>query len=162
MTVELINPFTAGLKITQVQSTVKSHGINLGGINQAVTFDAAGRNTSMSPQLDFELNLDPPSIFSVTRKLASLAGLSTDQLDGIVALGGYKYLSTTDDDNTPTNSSTSQSENSAQTKRDANIYTNFNLPEFVDKAFQQLRADVALTSLVSIGKHIVVRLIHQR
>ncbi len=151
VTVDLVNPFTAGLKVTRVQSNVKSHGINLGGIDQPVTFDAAGHKTSTSPEFDFNLNLDPPSIFSVTRKLATLAGLSTDQLDGIVALGGYQYIATTDDDNAPTNVSVNGSGNSTRSKRDMNLYTNFNLPDFVNKAFKQLRADVELTSLVSIG-----------
>lgn len=36
----------------------------------------------------------PPDIFSLLRALAVDAGLSTEQLDGIVALGGYEYVPT--------------------------------------------------------------------
>jgi hypothetical protein len=41
------------------------------------------------------LNLYPDDIFSLLRELAIEAGLSTQQLDGIVQLGGYTYVSTT-------------------------------------------------------------------
>lgn len=162
VTVDLVNPFTAGLKITEVQSSVKSHGINLGGINQTVTFDATGHETTTSPNLSFDLNLNPPDIFSVTRKLTTLAGLRTEQLDGIVALGGYQYVATTDDDNAPRppNLSVNDSGNMAQSKRDKNMYTGFDLPDFIDKAFKQLRADIELTSLVSIGNECSIAMIY--
>ncbi|KAI0686332.1 hypothetical protein BC835DRAFT_1523137 [Cytidiella melzeri] len=155
VTVDLVNPFTAGLKITQVQSIVKSHGINLGTIDQAVTIDATGHQTTTSPDINLNLNLNPPDIFAVTRKLAMLAGLGTDQLDGVVALGGYQYTPTTDDDDAPTPSSSNSSENSilTQMRRDTNMYTGFNLPDYVNRAFKQLRADIQLTSLVSIGDY---------
>ena len=41
-----------------------------------------------------DLNLYPPDIFSLLRALAVDAGLGTEQLDGIVALGGYAYVPT--------------------------------------------------------------------
>lgn len=41
------------------------------------------------------MNLDPQTVFTVTRSLAVKAGLDTEQLDGIVQLGGYHYLDTT-------------------------------------------------------------------
>ena len=104
------------------------------------------------------MNLDPASIFSVTRALAVLAGLDTEQLDGIVQLGGYQYLQTTDDDSRNSTTKLKRKEapdNGPFNKRD-NIYTNFNLPNFIDTAFKQLRADVQLTSSVTIGELIDV------
>ena len=44
-------------------------------------FAAGGKKTSTSPALNLDMNLDPASIFSVTRALAVLAGLDTEQLD---------------------------------------------------------------------------------
>ena len=160
VTVDLANPFTAGLTITQIQSNVSSHGINLGSINQGTTFDASGKTTSTSPAIDLDMNLNPPDIFSLTRRLAVLAGLDTEQLDGIVALGGYSYVTTTDEDDAPapsasatSSSSSNSTSSSSQKKRDTNIYTGFNLPNFVDAAFKELRADVVLSSAVTIGSY---------
>ena len=121
-------------------------------------FAAGGKKTSTSPALNLDMNLDPASIFSVTRALAVLAGLDTEQLDGIVQLGGYQYLQTTDDDSRNSTTKLKRKEapdNGSFNKRD-NIYTNFNLPNFVDTAFKQLRADVQLTSSVTIGELIDV------
>ncbi|KAI0072486.1 hypothetical protein K474DRAFT_1678619 [Panus rudis PR-1116 ss-1] len=153
VTVDLVNPFTAGLSITQITSSVKSHGITLGSINQDVAFDASGHSTTTSPNFNLEMNLNPPDIFTVTRKLATLAGLGTDQLDGIVALGGYEYVTATDDDSAPARPSSSASNSSGAQKRDTNMYTGFNLPKYVDEAFKQLRADVQLSSSVKIGDY---------
>ena len=37
--------------------------------------------------------MDPQTLFTVTHALALEAGLDTAQLDAIVKLGGYRYLS---------------------------------------------------------------------
>ena len=103
VTVDLVNPFTSALDITQVTSSVTSHSINLGTIATATNFTAAGKMSSTSPTLDLNLNFDPPSLFTLTRVLAVDAGEDTTQLDGIVALGGYKYVSATNADAPPTN-----------------------------------------------------------
>lgn len=103
MTVDLVNPFTSALDITQVTSSVTSHSINLGTITTATNFTAAGKMSSTSPTLDLSLNFDPPSLFTLTRVLDVDAGEDTTQLDGIVALGGYKYVSATNADAPPTN-----------------------------------------------------------
>lgn len=44
------------------------------------------------------MNFDPNALFTLTRVLAVEAGESTAQLDGIVALGGYHYVSSTSAD----------------------------------------------------------------
>ncbi|KAH8119480.1 hypothetical protein DFH11DRAFT_1722990 [Phellopilus nigrolimitatus] len=152
VTVDLDNPFSAALHISQITSSVKSHGIDLGSINQTVPFPANGKTTSTSPALDLDMNLDLPSIFSLLRKLAVDAGLDTEQLDGIVALGGYKYVQTTDEDG-PSSPKRAFEVPGAGSVEKRNIYTGFNLPDFVDKAFKLLKADVSLTSVVTIGDY---------
>lgn len=57
-------------------------------------FSAAGKDNTTSPNLNLDLNLAPEPLFTVTRRLAVEAGLDTEQLDGIVQLGGYQYLDT--------------------------------------------------------------------
>lgn len=42
--------------------------------------------------MDFEMNMDPRALLSVTRRLAVEAGLDTGPLDGIVKVGGIEYL----------------------------------------------------------------------
>ena len=90
--VSLANPFTAALDITKVQSTVTFKDITLGTIDTATSFSSKGNSTTASPALDLNLNMDPQSLFTVTRVLAEQAGLKTAQLDAIVDLGGYHYL----------------------------------------------------------------------
>jgi hypothetical protein len=107
-----MNPFTAGLTITGVRSNVSTHGIPLGTIGTSTSFASAGRSTTNSPNLDLEMDMDPAALFTLTRLCAVAAGLSTEQLDGIVGIGGYKYLQTTGGDGSSTSSK----------KRD-NIYT---------------------------------------
>ena len=58
------------------------------------------------------MNMDPAALFTVTHLCAVEAGLSTEQLDGIVGIGGYQYLQTTDTDGSGTSS-----------KKRGNIYT---------------------------------------
>ncbi|KAI9066059.1 hypothetical protein FKP32DRAFT_1566723 [Trametes sanguinea] len=140
-TVSLANPFTAGLVITQVASNVTYQGINLGTIQTATNFTSPGKATSSSPALDLDMNLDPQSLFTVTRLLAEQAGLTTSQLDAIVQLGGYHYLDT--------NGSTSTS----ASKRADNGSLGFDLPSYVDQAFTKLTTDVELTAGVMIGDY---------
>ncbi|KAH7915074.1 hypothetical protein BJ138DRAFT_1122997 [Hygrophoropsis aurantiaca] len=141
VTVDLVNPFTAGFQITRIVSSVTSHGLNLGSIDTTTNFSAAGKSTTTSPALDLNMNFDPPTLFTLTRVLAVQAGLDPTQLDGIVALGGIEYVTATTADSGPEN------------QRRDNIYTNFNLPNFVDAAFKQLRSDVQLSTELTIGEY---------
>ncbi|KAH9083581.1 hypothetical protein EDB83DRAFT_2511885 [Lactarius deliciosus] len=142
VSVALVNPFTAGLLITSIRSTVSTHGISLGTIETSTNFTSTGKSTVISPSLDIGLNMDPAALFTVTRLCAVSAGLSTEQLDGIVQLGGYQYLQVTGG-----NSS------GATKKRRDNLYTGFNLPNYVDTAFKQLHSDVQLEADVQIGDY---------
>ncbi|THV03542.1 hypothetical protein K435DRAFT_962414 [Dendrothele bispora CBS 962.96] len=139
VTVSLANPFSADLNIKRIQSTVSAFGIQLGSIDSSTSFKTQANSTTTSPDLELNMNLDPSSIFTVTRALAVEAGLGTEQLDGIVQLGGYQYLMTTG----PPVSTNAH-------KRD-NLFTGFDLPSFVQKAFTQLKSDVELTAEVEIG-----------
>jgi hypothetical protein len=56
--------------------------------------------------------MDPVALFTVTHACAVAAGLSTEQLDGIVDIGGYKYLQTTGGDSS-----------GGRKKKRGNIYT---------------------------------------
>lgn len=98
---DLVNPFTAGFEITHITSSVTSHGLDLGTIETATNFSAAGKSTTSSPPLDLNMNFDPPTLFTLTRVLAVQAGLDPAPLDGIVALGGYSYVTATNADSTP-------------------------------------------------------------
>ncbi len=114
VSVALMNPFTAGLAITGVRSNVSTHGIPLGTIRTSTNFASVGRSTTNSPDLDLNMNMDPTALFTVTYLCAVAAGLSTEQLDGIMAIGGYKYLHTTGGDNSGT---------SPKNLKRVNIYT---------------------------------------
>ncbi|ESK92921.1 hypothetical protein Moror_8994 [Moniliophthora roreri MCA 2997] len=141
VTVDLENPFSADLKITNIKSTVSAFGIPLGSIDSTTDFDSQPHSKTTSPELDLNMNFDPNALFTITRALAVEAGLDTAQLDGIVELGGYSYLSTTGNPPEVSNS------------RRANIYTGFELPPFIQAAFKKLKSDVELTASVSIGDY---------
>jgi hypothetical protein len=132
--VKLANPFSADLQITSIQSNVSAHGIYLGSIKSTTKFTSASKSTIDSPDLDLDMNIDPSSIFSLLRALAVEGGLSTDQIDGIMQLGGISRVQTT------------------KIKR-ANIFTGFDLPSFVDAAFKHLVSDVTLTAGATIGDY---------
>ncbi|RDX40651.1 hypothetical protein OH76DRAFT_1365915 [Lentinus brumalis] len=141
--VSLANPFTADLVITKVQSNVTFHELTLGTIDMPVTFASKGNASTDSPALDLQMNMDPEALFTVTRILAGDAGLETDQLDAIVALGGYTYLNGVGG---------SKSKREVVEKRD-NMFTGFDLPSYVDKAFTKLTSDIQLTAGVNIGDY---------
>ncbi|KAF8485430.1 hypothetical protein JB92DRAFT_3101521 [Gautieria morchelliformis] len=57
--INLKNPFSAGLTITSINSTVTSHGLSVGTIQTSTNFPASGKLTTTSPMLDLNMNLDP-------------------------------------------------------------------------------------------------------
>ena len=78
----------------------------------------------------------------MTRDLAVDAGLNTQQLDGIVALGGYEYVG-----------APPSKRHVYRGKRQSNIYKGFDLTKFVDAAFKVLKSDVTLSTDVRIGDY---------
>ncbi|KAK0485666.1 hypothetical protein IW261DRAFT_1451420 [Armillaria novae-zelandiae] len=140
VSVNIQNPFTAALGITNIQSTVSSTGLTLGTIESSNAFTIDGKSTATSPELDLNMNMSPSVLFTLTRRLAVDAGLDTVQLDGIVGIGGISYVGET---------------NASSLKRDtqSNIYTGFNLPQFIHQAFSKLETDVDLTTGLKIGDY---------
>lgn len=94
VSVSLANPFSAALAISKVSSKVTYQGVTLGQISSTDSWTANGKSATNSPELNMDLNMDPSSLFTVTKVLAHNAGLDTAALDGLVALGGYQYVPT--------------------------------------------------------------------
>ncbi|KAJ6607775.1 hypothetical protein B0H10DRAFT_2227490 [Mycena sp. CBHHK59/15] len=115
-------------------------GMDLGTINSTTKFSNPGKSTTTSPSLDLNMNFDPATLFSVTRRLALEANLDVAPLDKIVELGGITYLPAA---GTP----------SSPAQRRANLFTGFDLPTFVQAAFKKLQSDVTLTAGVTIGEY---------
>ncbi|KAJ7647487.1 hypothetical protein FB45DRAFT_200334 [Roridomyces roridus] len=143
VTVSLANPFTTSLEITKIDSTVSAFGIPLGTINSSTSFTNAGKSTSTSPNLELDMNFDPASLFSVTRRLAIEAGLDVSPLDAIVQLGGITYLPEAATSDSPITQVTATRE----------MFEGFDLPTFVGNAFKKLQSDVDLTAGVKIGAY---------
>ncbi|KAG2037616.1 hypothetical protein BDR03DRAFT_1010660 [Suillus americanus] len=81
--------------------------------------------------------------FTAGFDIISISSNDPTQLDGIVALGDYQYVTAT----------TADSEPVPQQQWRANIYTGFNLLNFVDQAFKQLSSDIQLSSQLTIGNY---------
>jgi len=161
--VSLNNPFTAGLKITHIQANVTAHGLYVAQVDTGTNFVGNGKSVSQSPLIDLHLNLYPPDIFALVRAYAVDSGLDTKQLDGIVKIGGYTY--------TPTSSANTNSKQKRSLdlpdmaedadsfslnvfeKRDQNMYTGFNIVDFVQKAFAKATVDMEILSTVTIGDY---------
>ncbi|KAJ7072466.1 hypothetical protein C8F01DRAFT_1299136 [Mycena amicta] len=126
VTVSLTNPFTTGLEITGISSTCL----------------CVWRRPNHRP-LELDMNFDPSTLFSLTRRLALEAGLSVEPLDQVVQLGGIQYLPA---------AATSSSPIKRHFTRD-NVFTGFNLPSFVQTAFKKLQSDVELTAAVTLGDY---------
>lgn len=90
-TVSLQNPFSAALRITNIQANITAHGFSVGSIVVDTDFTSLGHIGTTSPDLAFNLNLYPPTIFALLRALVVSTGLDPAPLDAIVALGGYIY-----------------------------------------------------------------------
>ncbi|KAJ7209536.1 hypothetical protein GGX14DRAFT_451849 [Mycena pura] len=144
VSVALSNPFTTALKITSLSSTVSAFGVILGEINSEIEFINPGKATTKSPALDLDMNFDPSVLLSVTRRLGLEAGLDVTPLDVIVQLGDIQYLPAAGTSSSPIN---------RRARRDTNIFTGFNLPNFVNTAFKKLQSDVELTAGVTIGDY---------
>ncbi|KAJ7874667.1 hypothetical protein B0H14DRAFT_3551962 [Mycena olivaceomarginata] len=146
VTVTLANPFTAPLEVTSISSTVSAFGVTLGTINSTTKFNNPGKSSTTSPNLDLDMNFDPATLFSVTRRLAIEAGLDVAPLDKIVELGGITYLPAAATSSSPVKRGVRRD------KRD-NLFTGFDLPTFVQAAFKKLQSDVELTAGVTIGDY---------
>ncbi|KAG8213771.1 hypothetical protein J3R82DRAFT_10482 [Butyriboletus roseoflavus] len=140
VTVDLDNLFMAGFEITQITSSITSHGLALGTIQTATNFSITGKSMATSSPLNLNMNFDPPTLFTLTCVLTLQAGLDPAPLDGIVELGGYSYVTATNADSTPVS-------------HRSNIYIGFDLPFFVNAAFKQLHSDVQLSVELTICEY---------
>ncbi|SHO78091.1 Uncharacterized protein MSYG_2433 [Malassezia sympodialis ATCC 42132] len=161
--VTLDNPFTAGLKITHIQANVTAHGLNVAQVDTGINFVGNGKSVSQSPLIDLHLNLYPPDIFALVRAYAIDAGLDTKQLDGIVKIGGYTYSPTSSANTRPLQKRSLDLPDMAESsdsgslavfeRRDQNMYTGFNIADFVQKAFAKATIDMEIQSVASIGEY---------
>ncbi|KAF7969115.1 hypothetical protein HWV62_28276 [Athelia sp. TMB] len=90
---ELLHARTGSLRTTASASSIGTallSNLSLAQGNNGLT--TVGWSTTTSPALDLDMNFDPSSLFMLARVLAVQAGESTEQIDGIVQLGGYKYV----------------------------------------------------------------------
>ncbi|WFD49313.1 hypothetical protein GLX27_003993 [Malassezia furfur] len=99
-------------------------------------------------------------MFALVRALALQAGEDVRQLDGIVKLGGYTYSNTTDANNDRKMSKRALNDmdnfvtDHPLSKRKTNMYTGFNLPNFVDKAFSVASANLEIFARTHIGDYV--------
>ncbi|KAK2467793.1 hypothetical protein APHAL10511_000088 [Amanita phalloides] len=136
--VTLNNPFSVDLHITYIKSTISAFGIPLGTIDTAIDFRVPKKSSIQSPVLYLDMNLDPSSLFTLTRRLAVEAGLNVAPLDAVVKLGGCQYRSLI---------------NGSVSRRQSNLFNGFDLPAFAQTAFKHLKTDVQLTTMLTIGSH---------
>ena len=163
--VSLNNPFSSPLTITHIASNVTSHGVFVAQIDTDLDFHANGKAVTASPPIPLHVNMYPPDIFGLLRALAVQAGEDTKQLDGIVQLAGYSYSKTTDANNDRKPSKRSMPEDAVEdlvagvpqthtlSKRKTNMYTGWNLPNFVSKAFSVASANLEIVSQTKIGDY---------
>ena len=171
LSVALKNPFTADLHLTHLQANATSHGIYVGTIDSPLNFLAKGKDVSESEQVALHMNLYPPDIFGLVRSLAIDAGESTKQLDGILSVGGYTPTKGTDA-NSPKSKRDMPEESEEDyalesvapvaatngsvhtlSKRRQNIFTNFNLPDYVNKAFNNAKMDLVVQPELTVGSY---------
>ncbi|RUP43844.1 hypothetical protein BC936DRAFT_136643 [Jimgerdemannia flammicorona] len=140
--VVITNPFSAGLTITKVVSTVSYAGMPVGQIDQDISSNpivVGGKTSSSSPPLNLKMNLQPASIALLLRENALTApGITSDNikaLDGLLNMGGLNV-------------------GNASVTPSADLFKGFNLPLFVETALGNLHVDLVLKSTVKIGQYV--------
>ncbi|WFD26547.1 hypothetical protein MNAN1_001530 [Malassezia nana] len=158
--VSLNNPFTAGITISHINANVTAHGLNVAQVDTDTTFNGKGKAVSQSPPIDLHMNLYPPDIFALLRAYAVDAGLDTKQLDGIINIGGYTYSPTSSANTSPMEKRSLELPTDANVsslnvleRRAQNMYTGFNIADFVQKAFAKATVDMEILSSVNIGDY---------
>lgn len=167
--VTLNNPFSASLHISKIASNVSSHGLFIASIDTPIDFTAGGKSNTTSPEIPLHVNLYPPDMFAFLRALAMDSGQDPLPIDKIVSIGGYTYTKTTKQ-NSPKKRSLMPRNMEAEVqfnpepyvvpdvefvKRKRNVFTNFNLPNYVDKAFSSASCDINILSTSSIGDYTI-------
>ncbi|WFD30560.1 hypothetical protein MSPP1_001581 [Malassezia sp. CBS 17886] len=150
--VSMNNPFSSTLQINKIQSNVTSHGVFVASIDTPVDITLPGKKVTDSPVIPLHLNLYPPDIFGLLRALVVQSGQDPRPLDGVVDIGGYTYTKSTDANGGPPPPPPAKRSVPLE-RRDTNIFTGFDLPSYVDKAFKSARANLAITASSQIGDY---------
>ncbi|KAI9258208.1 hypothetical protein BDA99DRAFT_113950 [Phascolomyces articulosus] len=136
--VSLANPFSAGLTITTVKSSVTYKGMPVGNIDQDISgqpFIVAGHTTAESAPLQMTMNIEPAAVALLLRTLALDANLDTRPLDAMLGMGGFSIAGM--DDVAP----------------DSSLFNGFNISSYVMDAMKILKADLQLSSGLTIGEY---------
>ncbi|KAI7857202.1 hypothetical protein BDC45DRAFT_501916 [Circinella umbellata] len=136
--VSIGNPFSAGLSITTVKSSVTYKGMPVGNIDQDISgqpFNIGGRSTGESNPLQMTMNIEPAAVALLLRTLATDANLDTRPLDAMLGMGGFSIAG---------------QENVAP---DSSLFNGFNISSYVMDAMKVLNADLQLSSGLTIGEY---------
>ncbi|KAI7859248.1 hypothetical protein BDC45DRAFT_553635 [Circinella umbellata] len=137
--VSIGNPFSAGLSITSVKSSVTYQGMPVGNIDQDVSgspIDIAGHSTVQSSPLQMKMNLEPAAVAMLLRDLAVKQNLDTRPLDALLTMGGFHIKG---------------QENLAA---DPALFDGFDISKFVMDAMKGLFVDLQLESGLTIGQYV--------
>ncbi|KAI8637942.1 hypothetical protein BD408DRAFT_457039 [Parasitella parasitica] len=137
--VTIANPFSAGLSISKVVAAATFVGMPVGNIDQDISsnpFVIGGKSTATSQDLSMSMNLEPAAVALLLRTLALQAGINTNALDGLLALGGFNI------------------EGQEDVGTDASLFQGFDVSQFVLDAMKALKVDLSLSSTITIGQYI--------
>ncbi|KAI8149170.1 hypothetical protein BJV82DRAFT_209695 [Fennellomyces sp. T-0311] len=131
--VSIADPFSAALSITNVISSATYHGMPVGNINQDISgFNVGGHSTAISPVLSMQMNIQPAAIALLLRTLAIDAHMDTRALDTLLSMGGF----------------------GGERSTDPNLFTGFNITNYVMQAMQTLAVDLQLSAGLRIGDYV--------
>lgn len=136
--VSIANPFTAGLSITSVKSSVSYKGMPVGNIDQDISSSPiviGGHSTVQSNPLDMKMNIEPASVALLLRTLAKESNLDTRALDALLGMGGLHVAGMED------------------VSPDSSLFQGFNISNYVMEAMKSLKADLQLQSGLTIGEY---------
>ncbi|KAG0182429.1 hypothetical protein DFQ28_010921 [Apophysomyces sp. BC1034] len=136
--VSIANPFSAGLSITKVVSSVTFQGMPVGNINQDISSNPIvipGHGTAQSSPLQMKMNLQPAVVALLLRQLAVKGNLNTNALDALLGMGGFHIQG--QQDVSPT----------------SDVFQGFNISNYVMEAMKSLEVDLQLQSALNIGQY---------
>ncbi|KAF9998936.1 hypothetical protein BGZ80_009159 [Entomortierella chlamydospora] len=130
-TVTVNNPFTPGLVIKSIKSTVQYNNRTLGSIDiPSTTISVAGMTQQVSQPLPLTMDLAIDSLLSLMVDQAKLNNLNAEP---IIALG--------------------QMAKDPTVKISSSVFAGFNLPTFVKAAMVGLKVDVSMSVDVMVGEY---------
>ncbi|KAL0078642.1 hypothetical protein J3Q64DRAFT_1824759 [Phycomyces blakesleeanus] len=136
--VGIANPFTTGLSITKVVSSVSFQGMPIGNIDQDISNNpivVSGHVTAQSSPLSMTMNMEPAVIALLLRQLAVKSDMDLKPLDALLGMGGFHIEG--QEDVTPT----------------ADIFNTFNISSYVMDAMKALQVDLQLSTELNIGQY---------